>query len=124
MRHHDLTNAEWERVAALLPIDDAQRNRSTDDRTIVNGLLYQARTGVRWRCLPERYGCWVSIYRRHRRWRADGTWQRLMYALQAGTAHPHQAETPPDFAFPGRTAPAPAARSPPRCSPTSRTQPY
>ncbi|GAA2900886.1 transposase [Nonomuraea rubra] len=83
MRRDDLTDAEWARVATLLPQTSVRAGRTTDDRTVINGLLYQARTGVRWRYLPERYGCWVTIYKRHRRWLADGTWQRLTLALHA-----------------------------------------
>jgi hypothetical protein len=50
---------------------------------MINGVLYRARTGVPWRDLPGRYGCWVTVYKRHRRWSADGTWQRLLAAMQA-----------------------------------------
>ncbi|GAA2215900.1 hypothetical protein GCM10009850_113680 [Nonomuraea monospora] len=94
MRREDLTDAEWDRVACLLPQGGLHPGRTTDDRTVINGLLYQARTGVRWRSLPDRYGCWVTIYKRHRRWLADGTWQRLSLALHTGAPtprHPHRA---------------------------------
>ncbi|TYB52607.1 transposase [Nonomuraea sp. PA05] len=94
MRREDLTDAEWDRVASLLPQRGLRPGRTTDDRTVINGLLYQARTGVRWRSLPDRYGCWVTIYKRHRRWLADGTWQRLSLALHAADPtprHPHRA---------------------------------
>ncbi|MEV0391413.1 transposase [Nonomuraea sp. NPDC050643] len=84
MHRADLTNAEWERVAPLLPSAGRRPGRHTDDRTLINGMLYQARTGARWRELPERFGCWVAIYRRHRHWAATGTWQRLVITLQAG----------------------------------------
>ncbi|SEG94681.1 Transposase [Nonomuraea solani] len=84
MHRGDLTNAEWERVAPLLPSAGRRPGRDTDDRTLINGMLYQARTGVRWRELPDRFGCWVTIYRRHRHWAATGTWQALAIALQTG----------------------------------------
>ncbi|WP_090944933.1 transposase [Nonomuraea jiangxiensis] len=93
MHRGDLTNAEWERLAPLLPPARERGRRREDPRTAINGALYQARTGARWRHLPHRFGCWVSIYRRHRRWAADGTWERLLTALQASPAPP--ASTPP-----------------------------
>ncbi|MFG1704458.1 transposase [Nonomuraea sp. M3C6] len=83
MRRGDLTNAEWERLAPLLPPASKRGRRWEDHRAVINAVLYQARTGARWRNLPERFGCWVDIYRCHRRWAADGTWQRLLAALQA-----------------------------------------
>ncbi|WP_412074591.1 IS5 family transposase [Streptomyces sp. col6] len=42
------------------------------------------RTGVPWRDLPERYGSWKTIQERHRRWSADGTWDRVLLAVRAG----------------------------------------
>ncbi|MBW5252073.1 transposase [Streptomyces sp. P01-B04] len=35
------------------------------------------------RNLPERFGPWETVYRRHRRWPADGTWQMLLSKVQA-----------------------------------------
>ncbi|WP_406137205.1 IS5 family transposase [Streptomyces anulatus] len=50
---------------------------------MVNGILHRVRTGVQWRDLPERYGPWKTVYERHRRWSADGTWERLLQQVQA-----------------------------------------
>ncbi|GAA3050222.1 hypothetical protein GCM10020229_72140 [Kitasatospora albolonga] len=50
---------------------------------MVNGVLYRIRTGVQWRDLPERYGPWKTVHERHRRWSADGTWERLLQRVQA-----------------------------------------
>ncbi len=41
------------------------------------------RTGVQWRDLPERFGPWETVYKRHRRWSADGTWKMLLSRVQA-----------------------------------------
>ncbi|UBU12108.1 transposase [Nonomuraea gerenzanensis] len=115
MRRDDLTDAEWERVATLLPQTGLHSNRTTDDRTVLNGLLYQARTGVRWRYLPDRYGCWVTIYKRHRAWLADGTWQRLALALH--TADPTPRRAGPAALDPIRSHPLGSPGSPPDPSP-------
>lgn len=32
-----------------------------DDRRVINGMLFKARTGVSWRDLPERYGPWKTV---------------------------------------------------------------
>ncbi|MFJ9434732.1 IS5 family transposase [Streptomyces sp. NPDC101490] len=84
MRRHELTNAQWERIAPLLPETGNPGGRWADHRTVVNGVLYRTRTGIPWRDLPERYGTWQTVYERHRRWSADGTWSRILRALQAG----------------------------------------
>ncbi|GAA3566038.1 hypothetical protein GCM10022419_053410 [Nonomuraea rosea] len=93
MRPGDLTNAEWERLAPLLPTGDDCADRRAEHRAVINGVLHQARTGSRWRDLPPRFGCWVTVYKRHRRWTADGTWQRLLTAIRATQEGP---QPPPD----------------------------
>ncbi len=83
MGRGDLTNAEWRRLEPLLPPGGQRGGRWADHRRVVNGVLYRTRTGVQWRDLPERFGPWLTVYKRHRRWSADGTWQRLLTRLQA-----------------------------------------
>ncbi|MEU9148921.1 transposase, partial [Streptomyces sp. NPDC048349] len=84
VRRHELTNAQWEPIAPLLPETGGPGGRWADHRTVVNGLLYRTRTGIPWRDLPERYGSWQTVYERHRRWPADGTWSKILQALQTG----------------------------------------
>jgi transposase len=79
----DLTDAEWERLKPLLPPAGTRGGRWSEHRMVINGVLYRARTGVPWRDLPERFGPWLTVYKRHRRWSADGTWERLLAQVQA-----------------------------------------
>lgn len=57
--------------------------RWSDHRRVINGVLNRVRTGVQWRDLPERFGPWKTVYKRHRRWSADGTWTKLLSRIQA-----------------------------------------
>lgn len=79
----DLTNAEWERLEPFLPRGGTRGGRWSDHRKVINGVLFRVRTGVQWRDLPERFGPWQTIYKRHRRWSADDTWQLLLTRIQA-----------------------------------------
>ncbi|MFC9825364.1 IS5 family transposase [Streptomyces erythrochromogenes] len=79
----DLTEVEWQRLEPLLPTGNNRCGRWRDHRQVVNGILHRVRTGVQWRDLPERYGPWKTVYERHRRWSADGTWGRLLQQVQA-----------------------------------------
>ena len=79
-----LTDAQWARVAPLLPCSDRSRGGRPprDPRPIVAALLWLARTGAAWRELPAVYGAWISPYRYYRRWTASGLWPRILRALQ------------------------------------------
>ncbi|MFJ4152725.1 IS5 family transposase [Streptomyces galbus] len=83
MGRGDLTNAEWDRLELFLPRGGARGGRWSDHRRVINGVLYRVRTGVQWRDMPERFGPWETVYKRHRRWSADGTWQMLLSKVQA-----------------------------------------
>ena len=49
---------------------------------VLNGLFWKLNTGVPWRDIPERYGSWKTIYDRYVFWRRNGTWERIITALQ------------------------------------------
>ena len=75
---HELTDAAWARIEPLLPQTGGRGGRWRDHRQVINAILWQARTGVPWRDLPERYGPWKTAHERLRRWTADGIWERIL----------------------------------------------
>ncbi len=79
----DLTNEEWARLKPHLPKSGQRGGRWASHRRIINGVLYRNRTGVPWRDLPARFGKWKTVYERHRRWSADGTWDKIYAAVLA-----------------------------------------
>jgi transposase len=38
---------------------------------------------VAWRDLPERFGPWQTVWKRHHRFATDGTWDKLLRVIQA-----------------------------------------
>lgn len=82
MSRGDLTEEGWKVIAPLLPAERGRWGRPAgDNRTYVNGMLWVLRTGAPWRALPEKYGHWNSVYRRHLRGRARGVWESVLAAL-------------------------------------------
>ncbi len=88
MNRHELTDAQWTRLAPLLPPQRPSRGRPNHDhRRVVNGMLWRLATGAPWRDLPERYGPWRTVYSRFRRWQRAGVFDRVLANLQrAGDA--------------------------------------
>ncbi|MGW2027201.1 IS5 family transposase [Streptomyces decoyicus] len=83
MRRGDLSDTEWTRLEPHLPKNVGRGGRWKSHRRVLNGILFRQRTGAPWRDLPPRFGKWKTVYDRHRRWSADGTWERILQALQA-----------------------------------------
>lgn len=85
MRRYDLTNEEWERIESLLPAEKTgQKGRPRkSNRTMLNGMLWIARSGCQWRELPEYYGKWQGVYTRFRKWRNDGTLENVFRVLSS-----------------------------------------
>jgi transposase len=50
---------------------------------VINGIIHRLSTGCQWRKLPERFGPWQTVHKRHQLWSADGTWERLLQHVQA-----------------------------------------
>ena len=63
LRRYELTDQEWEQVVSLLPPEKTGKpgRPSKDNRTMLNGMVWIARSGAPWRDLPERYGPWNSV---------------------------------------------------------------
>ncbi len=80
----DLTDAEWGILEALLPAPHIiGRPRTINLREVLNALRYVLREGCRWRAIPHDFGVpWQTVYTYFRRWRLDGTWERLHAALR------------------------------------------
>lgn len=73
-----LDDAAWARIEPVMPSSDGQRGRPfRDHREIVEGIIYRLRTGIAWRDLPESFGPWQTVWKRHKRFSVDGTWDRI-----------------------------------------------
>jgi putative transposase len=51
-------------------------------REIFHAIRYVVRSGCAWRLLPNDFPPWQSVYTYFRRWRDDGTWQRMHEVLR------------------------------------------
>lgn len=78
-----LSDAQWARMAELIPGKAGDSGRSgTDNRLFMEAVLWIVRTGSPWRDLPATFGHWNSVFRRFRRWAVAGVFERVFKALQ------------------------------------------
>ncbi len=84
-RFRVFSDEQWARVEPLLPSNAGRRGHPFgDNRRVVEAIAYRYRTGIPWRDLPrEQFGPWQTVWKRHRRYAADGTWDRVLARLLA-----------------------------------------
>lgn len=83
IKRYELTDEEWEQIVDLLPAErTGKKGRpAKDNRTMMNGMVWIARSGAAWRDLPEGYGPWESVYSRFRKWTEDGVLDNIFRVL-------------------------------------------
>jgi transposase len=83
MRSAELSEVAWARIEPLMPQAVGRSRPWRDHRQVVEGIVFRYRTGVAWRDLPERFGPWQTVWKRHHRFSSDGTWDALLRVIQA-----------------------------------------
>jgi len=77
-----LNDAQWARIAPLLPGMEGDPGRSGEDnRRFLEAVLWIVRAGAPWRDLPNSFGKWSSVWKRFRRWAIKGVFERIYAAL-------------------------------------------
>ena len=97
-----MTDAQWAQIEALFPTPDPSkggRPRRYSHREIVNALFYLEKTGCQWRMLPREFPHWGLVWQYFRRWRDDGTLERLRLTLNQKVRHKAGKETLPSVAL-------------------------
>jgi putative transposase len=79
----DLSDAEWECLELHVSAPSKRgRPKTHTTREILNAIFYVLKSGCAWRLLPRDFPPWETVYWWFRRWRIDGTFERLNAALR------------------------------------------
>ena len=79
-----LDDVQWDLIEPFLPPQRSGKGRPMrDHRQVVEGIIYRYRCGIAWRDLPSSFGPWQTVWKRHRRFSGDGTWDKIFAALLA-----------------------------------------
>lgn len=82
----DMTDAQWQAIAPLIPPAKwGGHPRTVDMREVINGIFYVTRTGCAWRFVPHDLPPWGTVWYYFRRWRKEGVWQQMNDALRTQT---------------------------------------
>lgn len=77
-QYERMTDSQWVNIKEYLPV---QRKRKHDLRNIVDAILWYLRIGSQWRNLPECFPPWKSVYYYFRKWKKDGTLEKMNAGL-------------------------------------------
>ena len=78
----DLTDDQWAVIAPLIPAHSTGRPREVEMREVLNAIFYLNRSGCQWDMLPHDLPAKSTVYDHFARWKADGTWQKVLDALR------------------------------------------
>src|ERR1700741_314309 len=75
----DLSAAQWELLRPVIekPASHGGTHRKYALVEIVDALLYVLKSGCQWEMIPHDFPPWESVYDHYRRWKKDGTLERL-----------------------------------------------
>ncbi len=92
----DLTNAEWELVAPMIPpARHGGRRRSVNVREVLNGIFYILWTGCQWKALPKDLPPKSMV----ELWNWDGTLERIHHELYVAVREQEGREPSPTAAI-------------------------
>ena len=78
----DLLDDEWLEVQHLVRSSTRSgRKRQTDEREILNGILYFLQTDCAWRMLPHDLPKWSTVYYYYNQWEKSGTLSQVRSIL-------------------------------------------
>jgi transposase len=96
----DLTDAEWDLIAVMIPpAKRGGRRRGTDVREVVNAIFYVLWTGCQWKALPKDFPPKSTVHYYFMLWDWDGTLERIHFALYVATREQAGCEASPTAAI-------------------------
>jgi putative transposase len=79
----DLNDQEFELIAAhVAQKAGSGKKRTVDIREVLNAIFYRTRSGCQWRMLPSDFPPWNHVWYYYRKWRNDGTLERINTLLR------------------------------------------
>src|SRR3569623_3646931 len=79
----DLSDLEWRCIEPYVsPPNNRGRPRIHSLRRVLDAVFYVLRSGCAWRLLPRGFPPWRVVYYWFRKWRIEGTFERLNAALR------------------------------------------
>ena len=80
---YELRDDEWDRIKKYFE-KEGPRGKGrppSDARTVLNGIIWIAKSGAAWRDMPEQYGKFTTVYGWFARWEEEGLFAQILSDL-------------------------------------------
>ena len=82
MAGRQVSDGQWQQIEGFLPGRPVSVGvTAKNNRRFVDGVLRVLCSGAEWKDLPEEYGKWKSVHKRHTRWAKSGIWKKVFQVL-------------------------------------------
>jgi len=81
MKYQEISDKQWNMIESHLPKPAKTGRPRSDDRTILNGIIYVLIAGCRWSEMPKRYGDDSTANRRLNKWQQEGIWKNILSGI-------------------------------------------
>jgi len=78
MQFKELTDKQWKMIEQHIPKPAHTGRPRSNDRMILNGIIYVLISGCRWSEMPKRYGDDSTANLRLRKWQQKGIWKKIL----------------------------------------------
>ncbi len=78
MKFTEITDKQWDMIEPLLPKPAATGRPRSNDRMVLNGIIYVLSSGCRWSEMPKIYGDDSTANLRLRKWQEFGIWKKIL----------------------------------------------
>ncbi len=90
-RRYALRDDQWDKIKNWLPSREGTVGvTAKNNRLFVEAVLYRYRVGIPWRDLPERFGHFRDVHKRHTRWSQTGVWEKVFQHLAHDSDNEYQ----------------------------------
>ncbi len=78
MQFKELTDKQWKMMSQHIPKPAHTGRPRSNDRMILNGIIYVLISGCRWSEMPKKYGDDSTANLRLRKWQQKGIWKKIL----------------------------------------------
>ena len=78
MKFQELNDKQWNMIEPHIPKPASTGRPRSNDRMIINGIIYVLISGCRWSEMPKRYGDDSTANLRLRKWQEVGVWKKIL----------------------------------------------